>query len=160
MNFERIYPKKSKLLKLFSIYSIVLLLLIYGLFSSRFGWAYQDPSMIPSCIFQDVICIIIWIVISIASYLIFTKQNYYVILKDGIVHHKRTKEVKYTYEEILYIDEEYTKKHETLLFYTSKGRPIYLVMDKDEKIFNSIKKHAKNLMTKQDYHNKFPNVSL
>lgn len=160
MNFERIYPKKSKLLKLFSIYSIVLLLLIYGIFSSRFGWVYQDPSMIPSCIFQDVICIIIWLVISIASYLIFTKQNYYVILKDGIVHHKWTKEVKYTYEEILYIDEEYTKKHETLLFYTSKGRPIYLVMDKDEKILNSIKKHAKNLMTKQDYHNKFPNVSL
>ena len=41
--------------------------------------------MITSCIVQDVACIIVWLVISIISFFILTRQNYYVILKDGII---------------------------------------------------------------------------
>lgn len=160
MNFERIYPQKSKIFKIFAIYSIVLLLLIYGIFSSRFGWAYQAPEMITSCIVQDVACIVAWLVISIISFFILTRQNYYVILKDGIIHHKWTKEVKYNYQDILYIDKDYTEKHSTILFYTSKGHPIYLVLDKENKILNAINNKAKNLISKAEYHSKFPNVSL
>lgn len=160
MNFERIYPQKTKILKIFALYSLVLLLLIYGIFSSRFGRAYQEEEMVVSCIVQDVACIVVWIVLSVISYFLLTKQNYYVILKDGIIHHKWTKEVKYSFQDILYVDEEYTEKHETLLFYTSKGHPIYLVLDKDEKILKAVLAKSKNLISKQEYHNKFPNVTL
>ena len=160
MNFERIYPQKSKILKIFALYALVLLLLIYGIFSSRFGWAYQGEEMLVSCIVQDVACIVVWIVLCVISYFILTKQNYYVILKEGIIHHKWTKEVRYEFKEILYIDEEYTEKHSTLLFYTSKGHAIYLVLDKDEKILKAIQNKSHNLISKQEYHNRFPNVSM
>ena len=79
---------------------------------------------------------------------------------ESFIHHKWTKEVKYSFQDILYVDEEYTEKHETLLFYTSKGHPIYLVLDKDEKILKAVLAKSKNLISKQEYHNKFPNVTL
>ena len=177
MNFERIYPQKSKILKIFALYALVLLLLIYGIFSSRFGWAYQGEEMLVSCIVQDVACIVVWIVLCVISYfilnldkekftgsnklpIVLTKQNYYVILKEGIIHHKWTKEVRYEFKDILYIDEEYTEKHSTLLFYTSKGHAIYLVLDKEEKILKAVQNKSRNLISKQEYHNRFPNVSM
>ena len=116
--------------------------------------------MLVSCIVQDVACIVVWIVLCVISYFILTKQNYYVILKEGIIHHKWTKEVRYEFKDILYIDEEYTEKHSTLLFYTSKGHAIYLVLDKDEKILKAVLNKSRNLISKQEYHNRFPNVSM
>lgn len=158
MKFERIFPKKSKILKLFSIYSLVLLILIYLIFSSRFGWAYVDESQIQNCIIQDVISLIIWLVISSLSLFVFTTQNYYVLLKDGIVHHKWIKEDKYNFSDVIFIDEEYTEKHKTMLFYNKSGNPIYLVLDKDEKIFKEVKNHSKNLISQEEFRVKFPNT--
>lgn len=158
MKFERIFPKKSKILKLFSIYSLVLLVLIYLIFSSRFGWAYVEENQIQNCIIQDVISLAIWLVICVLSLFVFTTQNYYVLLKDGIVHHKWIKEDKYNFSDIIYIDEEYTEKHKTMLFYNKKGKPIYLVLDKDEKIFKEIKNRSKNLISKEEFYIKFPNA--
>ena len=160
MNSQKLFPKKSKVLKVFLIFSLVLLLVIYGLFSSRFGWAYQGEEMLMTNITRDIICLLIWLVVSLILLYIFLTQNYYLISNDGIIHHKWTKEVKYSFQDILYVDEEYTEKHETLLFYTSKGHPIYLVLDKDEKILKAVLAKSKNLISKQEYHNKFPNVTL
>lgn len=160
MNYQRIFPKKSKILKLFSIYCLVLLLLIYAIFSSRFGWAYLPEDQVTSCIIQDVITIVAWAVICGISYYIMTKQNYYVILKDGIVHHKWTKEIKFDFKDVLYIDEEYTEKHSILLFYDNRGASFFLVLDREEKILNAMKKNATNLMDKESFKRRFPSVKM
>lgn len=160
MNYQRIFPKKSKILKLFSIYCLVLLLLIYAIFSSRFGWAYLPEDQVTSCIIQDVITIVAWAVICGISYYIMTKQNYYVILKDGIVHHKWTKEIKFDFKDVLYIDEEYTEKHSILLFYDNRGASFFLVLDREEKILSAMKKNAINLMDKESFKRRFPGVKM
>ena len=160
MNYERIFPKKSKLLKLFSIYCIVLLILIYGIFSSRFGWIYLEESQKGGAILQDVIALLIWAIISAFSLYIFLKENYYVILKEELVHHKFTKETKYRFSEILYVDEIYTKKHGTLLFYDKNAHRVYLVLDKESKVLDAINKKAKNLISRDEFHKRFPTVSL
>ena len=160
MNSQKLFPKKSKVLKVFLIFSLVLLLIIYGLFSSRFGWAYQGEEMLMTNITRDIICLLIWLVVSLVLLYIFLTQNYYLISNDGIIHHKRTKESKYHYSNILYIDEFYTKKHSTLLFYTKEGKAVYLMLDKENKLLSLIEKNSKNLISRDEFHSKFPNIKL
>ena len=109
---------------------------------------------------QDVIVIIIYMILAIVSLFILFKENYYVILNDGFVHHRWVKDLKIRFNEILYIDEEYTKKNKTILFYTDKGSSFFMILDDEDKLYNLIKEKSKNLMSKDEYHKKFPKISL
>ena len=71
-----------------------------------------------------------------------------------------TKELVYEFNDILYIDEEYTKKHKTLLFYTNKGDSRFLILDKENIIYTTLLNKCKNLLTRDQFHTKFPNVKL
>lgn len=157
---QKLYPRKDKIIKTFIFYTLILLVLLYGLFSSRFAWAYDTQNDITSYIIQDVIVITLWLILSAISLYVLLYQNYYVILKDSIVHHRWVKDIKIKYNEILYIDEEYSKKHQTVLLYTDKGSSFFFVMDKDQEIFNLLKTRCENLMGKDEYHKKFPKISL
>ena len=84
MNEKRIYPSRKSLIKTIVIFSIVILILLYAAFSSRFAWAYDKEGNISGYIIQDVAILLIWIVLtSIASYILLTK-NYYVLTKVDI----------------------------------------------------------------------------
>ena len=157
---KKLYPNRSRLIKTFILYAIVLLVLIYGIFSSRFAWAYKNDGNESSYIIQDVIVIIIYMILAIVSLFILFKENYYVILNDGFVHHRWVKDLKIRFNEILYIDEEYTKKNKTILFYTDKGSSFFMILDDEDKLYNLIKEKSKNLMSKEQYHKKFPKISL
>ena len=97
---KKLYPNRSRLIKTFILYAIVLLVLIYGIFSSRFAWAYKNDGNESSYIIQDVIVIIIFIILAIVSLFILFKENYYVILNDGFVHHRWVKDLKIRFNEI------------------------------------------------------------
>lgn len=160
MNEKRIYPSRKSLIKTIVIFSIVILILLYAAFSSRFAWAYDKEGNISGYIIQDIAILLIWIVLtSIASYILLTK-NYYVLTKVDITHHKLNQEVTYSFSSILYIDEEYTKKHNTILFYLNTGRSVFLVLDDKNEVLDAINKGAKNLISRQEFHAKFPKIRL
>lgn len=160
MNENRIYPSKKSLCKTIIIFSIVILVLLYATFSSRFAWAYDKESDISGYIIQDVIVLLVWIALTaIATYILYTK-NYYILTKTDITHYKLNQVVTYSFNNILYIDEEYTKKHNTILFYMNTGKSVFLVLDNNGEILKAITKGARNTISRQEFHVKFPKIRL
>jgi len=88
------------------------------------------------------------------------RYNSYEIHKNHLVHLKGKTRLNYNYASILYIDEQYTKKHKTLLFYTDRGDSRFLVLDKDELLLSKTLERCKNLISKEEYQTKFPRVKL
>ena len=88
------------------------------------------------------------------------KQSYYIITNSSLVHHRANKEINYDFKDILYIDEVYTKKHHTLLFYTNSGKDRFLILDKDELIYKILKEKCHNLLLKSEFQAKFPKIKL
>lgn len=156
----KVYPSKKSLMKTFIAYSLILLVIIYAVFSSRFAWAYKDPKDLNVYITQDVVSVAAWLVISIISYFILSKESYYILSNEELRHHRFNKDMVYKYDEILYIDEEYTKKHNTLLFYTDKGIARFLILDKEGKVLEYVHKYSNNLITREEFHGRFPGVKL
>ena len=157
---NQVRPKVSYIVKITLIYSLVLFALIFGIFSSRLARAFPQNYLKSELIIQDVICFILWLVIVIISLYILLKQNYYVLTNSSLTHHKWTKDIEYRYADILYFDDIYSSKHSSLLFYLNNGRAIFLVKDKDDKLINAIKSNSKNLISRDEFHQKFPKISL
>ena len=86
-------------------------------------------------------------------------QTYYIVDKDAITHVKMGKTFRYRFSDILYIDEEWSEKHKTLLFYMADGKDRYLAFDKDKVIYEYALQYS-HLMTREEYHERFPNVKL
>ncbi len=160
MNEKIIKPARKSIFKTISIFSIVMLIVLYAAFSSRFAWIYGSKENFNSYLTQDLIVIAVWAGITILSTYVMLKLNFYTITNSEIIHHKLGKEVSYSFANILYIDEEYTKKHKTLLFYLNNGKSIFLVLDKEGEILKAINKNCHNLMTRQAFHEKFPRIKL
>ena len=64
------------------------------------------------------------------------------------------------YRGLILISEFYTKKHSTLLFYTKEGKAVYLMLDKENKLLSLIEKNSKNLISRDEFHSKLPNIKL
>lgn len=160
MKEHRIYPAKKSLLKTNLIFSLIMLVVLYGVFSSRFAWAYTKDKDITSFIIQDVLVIVAWIIVSIISGFVLIKKNYYTLTSNELIHHKLGKEVSYSFSNILYLDDYYTAKHDSLLFYLNNGKSVFLVMDAEKEILKAINKHATNMISREQFHAKFPNIRL
>ncbi len=88
------------------------------------------------------------------------RYNWYEMHKSHLVHHKGNQTLIYNFANILYIDDTYTIKHKTLLFYTDRGDARYLVLDPQQLLYTKTKERCKNLMSKEDYQAKFPRVKM
>ena len=97
------------------------------------------------------------IVISTLFCVLSITQTYYEIEKDKIIHHKMGKVTEIKFKEILYVDEEWSKRHKMVLMYLIDGRDHYLAFDKDGIIYNTVLEKA-NLMTWEEYKIRFPNA--
>ena len=160
MKYEKIYPKKSKvILTLIGVMSALALLCVLA-FGSRFNYFNKTWEECQPLFIRDMIILAVAVLLTIASSFALTLKNYYVITKEAIVHHRIYDELYYNYKDILYIDEEYTHKKKTLLFYTKKGDQRFLVLDKENKIYDAMKANCKNLISREEFHNKFPKVRL
>lgn len=160
MNEKRIYPSKKSIIKTSIIFSLILLLVMFGIFSSRFSWAYVKDKDITPYIIQDIVVLVAWLVISIASSFVLLKKNYYTLTKSCFIHHKLGKEVSYSFSNILYIDEKYSTRHDTILFYLNTGKSVFIVQDEEKKLLNIFKKEAINVVSREAFHAKFPNIKL
>lgn len=86
-------------------------------------------------------------------------QTYYLIDKDAITHVKMGKTFRYRFSDILYIDEKWSEKHKTLLFYMGDGKDRYLAFDKEKVIYEYALQYS-HLMSREEYHERFPNAKL
>lgn len=99
------------------------------------------------------------LVVSIAFYVVSLTQTFYYVDKKKITHHKMNKIFEYFFSDMTYIDEKWSKKHRTLLFYDKTGRRKYLTFDRDGIIFKTAMEHARPL-SREDFQIRFPNTKL
>ena len=64
-------------------------------------------------------------------------QTSYELTPHKLIHNKMGKTSEYFWSDIIYIDEEFSKKKKMLLFYTKDGREHYLAFDKEGLIFTT-----------------------
>ena len=98
-------------------------------------------------------------VLTIIFYTISATQTYYYVDDKKITHHKMNKIFEYYFSEMLYIDEKWSKKHRTLLFYDKDGRRKFLIFDRDGAIYAAAVEKAK-AMSVEEFVAHFPGVRL
>ena len=71
-----------------------------------------------------------------------------------------TKEYYFEYNDIIYIDEEWSRKNNILVFVTNRGHAIYLILDKKQVLLDEMLKRCPNLTTKEETKMRFPDVKI
>lgn len=132
---------------------VILLIAVYLAAGSRFRRAY-DQSNLSSDITRDVIIVLVWAALFVLFMILMIKKNYYEISKTTLVHKRFVGEVSYDFNNVVYIDEAYSIKHNTLLFYNNKGKELYLVMDKNQELLKVFKQNCHNLKSKEEVFSK------
>jgi hypothetical protein len=73
---------------------------------------------------------------------------------------KTFKEAYYHYNDVVYIDKEQSEKKRTLVFYTNKGHVRYLAFDRNGEIYQAMLKKCNNLLSKEEFKKRYPNVKM
>ena len=87
-------------------------------------------------------------------------RNFYVIESKYLVVVKAFKETVYNYADVVYIDKEQSEKKRVLTFYTRFGHARYLTFDKHGEIYTTFLKKCRNVLDKDQFKEKYPNVKL
>lgn len=110
--------------------------------------------------FRQWLIIGVFLVSSIIILILTLTRYFYVIEKKNLVVVKFRRELFYPYSEIIYIDQNPKKKASTITIVMKTGQSIYLVPDKNNKIYEALQKNCNHLLDKQEVMNKFPQIKL
>ena len=108
----------------------------------------------------QIIVIGIFVFVSIFMLVLSLTRNFYVIESKYLVVVKAHKEMVYNYSDVVYIDKEQTEKKRVLCFATNKGHVRYLPFDKHGEIYTTFLKKCHNLLEKEEFQRRYPNIKL
>ena len=66
----------------------------------------------------------------------------------------------YHYSDVVYIDKVQSERRKILCFYTNKGHSRYLPFDAKGEIYKVMLKRCNNLLSDEEFKNRYPNVKL
>ncbi|NLI94622.1 MAG: hypothetical protein GX350_02255 [Erysipelotrichaceae bacterium] len=146
----KLYPSATK--------TLLMHLLVGGvtsvLFFLLFGYPYSpfDPA-------KHILLLVIPLVIALIIALVAIRTTSYEINKKKIIHRRGRKVYEYKFSMIVYVDDEYTRKHKILRFYTNKGDEIFLPLDKNMLLYEIVQKNVGYLWSFEQLKEKFPKAS-
>jgi len=108
----------------------------------------------------QILIIILYVLTSIGMLVLSLVRNFYVIENKYLVQVRAFKEVYYHYNDVVYIDKEQSEKKRTLVFYTNKGHVRYLAFDRNGEIYQAMLKKCNNLLSKEEFKKRYPNVKM
>ena len=108
----------------------------------------------------QVLIIILYVLTSIGMLVLSLVRNFYVIENKYLVQVRAFKEAYYHYNDVVYIDKEQSEKKRTLVFYTNKGHVRYLAFDRNGEIYQAMLKKCNNLLSKEEFKKRYPNVKM
>lgn len=137
------------------IFIIMDLLFAIGLFLSCISlFLFQKWGVI------QILIIILYVLTSIGMLVLSLVRNFYVIENKYLVQVRAFKEAYYHYNDVVYIDKEQSEKKRTLVFYTNKGHVRYLAFDRNGEIYQAMLKKCNNLLSKEEFKKRYPNVKM
>lgn len=108
----------------------------------------------------QILIIILYVLTSIGMLVLSLVRNFYVIENKYLVQVRAFKESYYHYNDVVYIDKEQSEKKRTLVFYTNKGHVRYLAFDRNGEIYQVMLKKCNNLLSKEEFKKRYPNVKM
>ncbi len=102
----------------------------------------------------------LYVFISVFMLVMSLTRNFYVIEKKYLVVVKGYKNMFYNYEDVVYIDKGQSEKKRVLAFVTNKGHTRYLPFDKEAKIYTTMCNKCHNLLSEEEFKERFPKVNL
>jgi hypothetical protein len=154
MENKKLYISPLRMIITFTVIWLLIELLIIG-GGYLINYQYMNEN------YTTVIIIAVAIFVGCAVLLVLgLKTSYYELTKKGIMYYRPGKNLYYDFKMILYIDEKYSEKHHVMLCYTDQGRDLYLVFDQKGKIYEYALKYCPNLITREEYIMRFPNIKM
>ena len=108
----------------------------------------------------QILIIALYVITSIGMLLLALLRNFYVIESKYLVQVRGFKEAYFYYNDVVYIDKEQAEKKRTLAFYTTKGHVKYLPFDKNGEIYQAMLRKCNNLIDKEEFKRRHPNVKI
>ena len=108
----------------------------------------------------QILIIILYVGTSIGMLLLALLRNFYVIESKFLVQVRAFKEAYFYYNDVVYVDKEQAEKKRTLAFYTNKGQVKYLPFDRNGEIYKVMLKRCNNLIDKEEFKKRHPNVKI
>ena len=108
----------------------------------------------------QILIIGLFVITSVFMLVLSLVRNFYVIESKYLVVVKAFKETVYNYADVVYIDKEQSEKKRVLTFYTRFGHVRYLSFDKNGEIYATFLKKCRNVLDKDQFKEKYPNVKL
>lgn len=141
-----------RIIKIFAVAFVIFEAIFYFSFQGRNGTFWPlDPSFYfytPALLAASVIFALISLT-----------QTYYQINGPVFIHSKMGKVVEYTFNNIIYIDEEFSEKKKMFRFFTKEGREHLLVFDKNGELYKIALKKCP-LISKEEFCRRFPNIKM
>lgn len=136
------------------IFNAITLLIAFGAYVGidQLQFNFTNPAL--------YIIIGIWVAILVVTIVFFVSHNYYIINADGITQVRFNQRKNFTYRNILYIDEIWTRKHKKLYFLTNEGIEKFLDLDKQQILLDLFLKNCKNLISTEEVFFRFPQVKI
>ena len=107
------------------------------------------------------ITIIVFYVVSTIGFLLFALlSNYYILERKYVEVHRFKKVLVYSFSDIIYIEEEKSKKEKVIHFYTRQGHTRYLTFDQKGLLYKAMLEKCQNRLTKEEFYTKYPNVKF
>lgn len=150
--------KKDNKLRINPWRIILIFVIMFVIFVAIFYISFQSKQLWPPETSFYIYMPALFLTSAFFCYISIT-QTYYLLDKDKITHSKMGKTYVYYFRDILYIDEEWSKKHKMLLFYGAEGRGRYLAFDVEGKIFEYAMERS-HLMSREEYLMRYPNAKM
>lgn len=87
------------------------------------------------------------------------RGTWYMIDSKKLTHSKMGHTKDYYWKDIIYIDEEWSRKHKMMLFYLADGKERFLAFDKEGLILEYALKYGR-LIDREDFLRRFPKAKL
>ena len=150
-------PKKLtinpwRIFKIFALTFVVLEIVFYVTFQGVNGvfWPFDK-----SFYFYTPALFVAAIVFGVMS----ITSTYYEIHGATFIHSKMGKVVEYTFNNIIYIDEEFSEKKKMMRFFTKDGKEHLLVFDKEGKLYETALEKCP-LISKEEFQRRFPKIKM
>lgn len=153
---KRIRPTHKLTFITFGILFVALEFLLWSICGVRF-WDIGKSSYNHSYI-VDIIYTCCAVVVILTALIIYIVKVYYVVEDDQIIRYGfNTK--SYRFKNIVYLDEEYSKKHVDIKFYDNSGYWVFLTDNRNKDLYKFIKEKSP-LLSLEEFKDKYPKVNM
>jgi len=146
--YKKIRPNHKITLIFFLIMFALLEFLLWGLFGTK-PWKEKPAVWWVNLIYTGCALVVI-----LVGFIIYIKTVYYIV-NDSCISHHASKSIEYYFKNIVYVDEEYSKKHIEVKFYYNDGYWVYLRDSRNKDLLKFIKEKSK-LLTYDELNLKYP----